>query len=148
MKLHLLSSLLILAGCVPTASAQVAEVRIGSKKFTESVILGEMLVHLTRSAGARAEHRRELGGTQILWKALLNREIDVYPEYTGTLKQEVFRGAQDLDKALAEHGIRMSRPLGFNNTYALGMKAEVDSCECRARPRPCPGPEHRERPPA
>jgi osmoprotectant transport system permease protein len=127
MKLRVLSSLLILAANAYPAGADELkpEVKIGSKKFTESVILGEMLFQLTRSAGASPTHRRELGGTQVLWKALINREIDVYPEYTGTLKQEMFRGAEDLGKALAEQGIRMSRPLGFNNTYALGMKAEV-----------------------
>ena len=110
-----------------TVSAAAPEIKIGSKKFTESVVLGEMATHLARSAKANAVHLRELGGTRVLWNALLKGEIDVYPEYTGTLAQEILAGLgleseHALRSALAERGIRMSRPLGFNNTYALGMK--------------------------
>jgi osmoprotectant transport system permease protein len=105
-------------------------VRVGSKKFTESVILGEMLTQLAASAGAQAVHRRELGGTQFVWKALLASDIDVYPEYTGTIREEILsgRGADtddELRAALAERGVHMSRPLGFNDTYALGMPEEL-----------------------
>ena len=63
-------------------------ITVGSKSFTESVILGEMLRHLVRQAGIEANHRRQLGGTRVLWNALLSGEIDAYPEYTGTLMQE------------------------------------------------------------
>jgi len=103
---------------------------VGSKKFTESVILGELLVHLAREAGADARHRRELGGTQFLWKALISGEIDVYPEYTGTISKDILRSTagsspDELRQALAQYRIRMSDPLGFNNTYALGMREEL-----------------------
>jgi osmoprotectant transport system permease protein len=108
------------------------DLSVGSKKFTESVILGELISHLVRDAGASVEHRKELGGTRVLWGALLNGDIDVYAEYTGTIKQEIFAGqgieteAQMLT-ALAEKGIRMAKPLGFNNTYAIGMtEAEAE----------------------
>jgi osmoprotectant transport system permease protein len=72
-------------------------------------------------------HRRELGGTTVLWEALRRGELDLYPEYTGTLRQELLasRGLRDdaeLRQALAAEGLVMSAPLGFNNTYALGMK--------------------------
>lgn len=102
------------------------DVRIGSKKFTESVILADMATDLAASAGAHVVHRQELGGTRILWNALLAGEIDVYPEYTGTLTREILANehiASDdaLTRALAARGIRMSAPLGFNNTYALGV---------------------------
>ncbi|GHG87282.1 glycine betaine ABC transporter substrate-binding protein [Comamonas sp. JC664] len=102
-------------------------VRVGSKKFTESVILGEAVTQLARSTGAKVTHRRELGGTAVLWEALRRGELDVYPEYTGTLRQELLSGRHlpddaALREALAESGLRMSEPLGFNNTYALGMK--------------------------
>ena len=118
-----------LLGCVAHAAAQT-EVKIGSKKFTESVILGEMLAHLARGAGAAASHRRELGGTRVLWEALLRGDIDVYPEYTGTIAQEILAGRNlktdaELRAALAARGIVMGRPLGFNNTYAIGMKKEA-----------------------
>ncbi|MCP3101042.1 ABC transporter permease subunit [Myxococcus sp. K15C18031901] len=103
-------------------------VRVGSKKFTESVILGDMAAELARSTGAQVQHRRELGGTTVLWEALRRGELDVYPEYTGTLRQELLSSLKlpddaALRQALAREGLRMSQPLGFNNTYALGMKA-------------------------
>src|SRR5690349_13557608 len=94
--------LLVLAAC-SGASSDGPVVRVGSKKFTESVILGDMVTQLARSTGARAEHRRELGGTTVLWQALRRGEIDVYPEYTGTLRQELFAGrALPDDEALRE----------------------------------------------
>ena len=64
-------------------------VRIGSKSFTESVILGDLLSHLARDAGAQVEHRSELGGTQVLWKALVQGDIDAYIDYTGTIREEL-----------------------------------------------------------
>ena len=99
----------------------------GSKKFTESVLLGELLTHLLRDAGFQTRHRRELGGTQVLWKALRRGDIDVYAEYTGTIEQEILGGTRSWTEAelraeLLARGVHMSRPLGFNNTYALGMK--------------------------
>ncbi len=64
-------------------------VRIGSKVFTESVILGEIARDLIHEAGVPAQHRRELGGTQVLFHALEADELDVYPEYTGTISGEI-----------------------------------------------------------
>jgi osmoprotectant transport system permease protein len=109
------------------APAQGAELRIGSKKFTESVILGEIFTQISRHAGDQTIHWRELGGTRVVWNALRSGEIDAYPEYTGTLAQELLAGRRlrtdaQLRAALAEMGVRMSRSLGFNNTYAVGMK--------------------------
>ena len=59
--------------------------RVGSKAFTESVVLAELAVQLARAAGQQATHRAGLGGTRLLWDALAAGEIDAYPEYTGTL---------------------------------------------------------------
>jgi osmoprotectant transport system permease protein len=103
------------------------DVRIGSKKFTESVLLGEMARLLAQDSGARVLHRKELGGTRVLWEALLAGEIDAYPEYTGTIVKEILGGTapagiDDLRAALAARGVRAGQPLGFNNTYAIGMK--------------------------
>jgi osmoprotectant transport system permease protein len=105
----------------------VPVVRVGSKKFTESEILGEVLCYLAEEAGARAEHRKSLGDTSTVWQALRIGEIDVYCEYTGTLTQDILTGRKLPDEkalrdALTEQGLRMSRPLGFNNSYALAMK--------------------------
>lgn len=124
---HLL--LLVLVATV----AQAQTVRVGSKAFTESVILGELIARLATDAGAAAEHQREFGGTRVLWNALLGGDLDVYPEYTGTISQEILAGQtiepgfDALRAAVEAEGLRMSRPLGFNNTYAIGMRRDVAS---------------------
>src|SRR5206468_3512399 len=117
--------LVLLAAAAPARAAEPVEIRVGSKKFTESVILGEMAYYLIRDAGARAVHIREMGTTPIVWKALLNGEIDLYPEYTGTLLKDIVPGATNLEAALAEKGVRISRSLGFSDSYGLGMRADV-----------------------
>ncbi len=108
-------------------AAQSVQVTVGSKSFTESVVLGEMLKLLAESAGATVHHKAELGGTQILWKALQAGDIDAYVEYTGTIEEEIFGGQnivgwQQISDAMQPFDIVTSKPLGFNNTYALGMK--------------------------
>ncbi len=113
-----------------SGSEAPARITVGSKVFTESVILGEMLRHLARQADIEADHQRQLGGTRVLWNALLNGDIDAYPEYTGTLLQEILaREALHTDaqlkEALATRGLHMTTPLGFNNTYAIGVKTNL-----------------------
>jgi osmoprotectant transport system permease protein len=120
-----------LAALLATVGGASAQVAIGSKKFTESVLLGEIAARLVRDAGVEAVHRRELGGTRVLWSALLSGEIDAYPEYTGTILQEILAGRDVPDEAalreaLGEHGVEMGGALGFNNTYAIGMR-EADA---------------------
>jgi osmoprotectant transport system permease protein len=130
MKRAIICLMLMTAGCTNVAKKGKVTVAIGSKKFTESVILGEMATRLAQSAGAQAVHRHQLGGTQILWKALLGGDIDLYPEYTGTIAREILAG-QNVDKdadhapRLAKFGVRISQSLGFNDTYALGMKDKL-----------------------
>ena len=108
-------------------AAPPPEVKIGSKQFTESVVLAEIVADLVRSEGGRARHQRQMGGTRILWSALQSGQIDAYPEYTGTIAEEILagQGITTVD-AIAAHlrglGIEMTRPLGFDNTYVLGMK--------------------------
>jgi len=116
------------AAFLAACSGTPREVRVGSKKFTESVVLGEILAQRERAAGVAAGHRAQLGGTQILWHALLAGDIDMYPEYTGTIRQDILRQAagapeESLRAALAAQGIGMSASLGFEDRYALGMKA-------------------------
>jgi len=117
--------------CAPLAGDSTsAAFTVGSKTFTESVVLGEAVTLLARHAGANADHRRQLGGTRILWEGLLAGEIDVYPEYTGTIAEEILAGAapateEDMRAQLLQRGILMSRHLGFNNTYVVGMLEEV-----------------------
>ncbi len=112
----------LVPGCTRPANRPVV---IGAKKFTESIILAEMGVQLARAAGADAR-RDDLGGTPALWLALTQGDIDVYPEYTGTITREILKAdPPDLAAAAAAHGVRISRPLGFRNNYALGMRKDV-----------------------
>jgi osmoprotectant transport system permease protein len=131
----LLAAAALLAAVVPAASGLACpgptpEVRVGSKKFTESVVLGEIVTQVLRSTGTRAEHRAQLGGTQVLWHALLAGEIDLYAEYTGTIREDILRGPtsdvddESLRQALATRGVGMSGVLGFDDSYALGMKED------------------------
>ncbi len=126
MRVAILVGVCLMGGC-----GGRAQVVVGSKKFTESVLLGNMAEQIVGAAGLEVEHRRELGGTRILWDALRAGEIDVYPEYTGTIRGEILAGEsipegdQALARALAARGLRMTGPLGFGNTYAVGMREEV-----------------------
>jgi osmoprotectant transport system permease protein len=104
--------------------ALLLSVTVGSKQFTESVILGEIVRQTLQQAGVPAEHRRELGGTRVLFDALVAGDIDVYPEYTGTLAEELLHG-EPIEEGLRKRGLRMSKPLGFSNTYAIGVRKEV-----------------------
>ncbi len=119
------------AGAQSVTVAVGQPIAVGSKAFTESVILGEIVTRLARDAGARAEHQREFGGTRVLWEAVLRGDLDIYPEYTGTIEQEILAGKQvapgedGLRAAVEAEGLRMGRPLGFNNTYAIGMREQV-----------------------
>ncbi len=113
--------LLALAAC--TVQAQDS-LRVGSKRFTESYILGALLAQV-----AGAEHRPGLGNTAILYEALRSGAIDVYPEYTGTIAREILKTQEDLDLAalnrrLQPLGLAASVPLGFDNSYAVGMLRE------------------------
>jgi osmoprotectant transport system permease protein len=114
---------LLVAGCRGERPIQV-----GSKKFTESVLLGELATQLLRNAGIDARHRAQLGGTRLLWRALTDGRIDVYPEYSGTLCQEILNSACDLDsieRALAQKGVRATRSLGFRDGYALAVRRDA-----------------------
>ena len=107
-----------------------ASVTIGSKAFAESAILGEIATELARGSGAEARHLAELGGTRLVWNALVAGQIDVYPEYTGTIVNEIFasrhvHGEKEIRAALAANDVAMSEPLGFSDNYAIGMRDDV-----------------------
>src|SRR4051812_25784304 len=79
-----------------SSAAAPATVRVGSKRFVESYILAEIVVQATRAEGPKAEHELGLGGTAVVFRALEDGAIDVYPEYTGTLAEAVLKnGAGD-----------------------------------------------------
>ena len=102
--------------------------RIGSKRFTESYVLGEMLKQAAAGKAA-VELRPGMGNTGILYAALKAGAIDVYPEYTGTIAREILKvegnpTLADLGAALAPQGLGVAVRLGFNNSYALAMRDE------------------------
>jgi osmoprotectant transport system permease protein len=112
---------------IPITCASSNPVIIGSKKFTESYVLGEIARRVLNDAGIAAEHRQGMGGTIILWQALRGGQIHAYPEYTGTIAQEILKtdhqpSLNEIRNALGEFGVGMTEPLGFNNTYALVMR--------------------------
>jgi osmoprotectant transport system permease protein len=115
----------------PAAVAAGDTLHIGSKRFTESYILGEVLKQ-TAAPHAKVEHLQGLGNTAIVLAALQAGRIDVYPEYVGTLDLEILKHAkpasmEQIRKELAVMGLGVAVPLGFNNTYALAMRGDVDA---------------------
>ncbi|MFZ1909022.1 MAG: glycine betaine ABC transporter substrate-binding protein [Burkholderiales bacterium] len=109
------------------AARATEPLQVGSKRFTESYILGEILTQAARAAGVATEYRPGLGGTAVLFQALRAGAIDVYPEYTGTIAREILGLQRPLDlQALNERlralGLEAGVPLGFDNTYAVGVR--------------------------
>ncbi|MGH9337105.1 MAG: glycine betaine ABC transporter substrate-binding protein, partial [Vicinamibacteria bacterium] len=106
-------------------------VAVGSKNFTEQVILGEILAQLLEARGVEVERRLNLGGTFICHRAMLAGDLDVYVEYTGTaltaiLKEEVSQDASAVyrrvrDVYRTKLGLEWTAPLGFENTFAIAM---------------------------
>ena len=125
----LLATLLWVGAFPSTVASEDRTIQIGSKSFTESIILGAMLTQLSRAAGAEVNYRSGLGGSRVLWNALLRGDIDLYPEYTGTIGEEILSDPSvdtwsAVHEALAPKGIAVSKSLGFDNSYALGMREE------------------------
>ncbi len=116
----------VLTGILLASAAPAQQVVVGSKKFTESYVLGEMARKLMLDAGLQVEHKQGMGATGIVWEALKRGDITMYPEYTGTLWQELLKLKEkptmaEMRADCAKLGIGITDPLGFNNTYALVM---------------------------
>ncbi len=108
-------------------SGAYAEIKVGSKNFTEGILLGEVASILVEKTGQKVTHTQGLGGSRILWEALRAGNIDIYAEYTGTISEELLKNSElknisQFKSELLKLNIGISAPLGFNNTYALGMK--------------------------
>ena len=108
------------------AACAATTVVVGSKRFTESYLLGEIVRQTLIAQELSAEHRQGLGNTGILEQALSSGAVDVYPEYTGTIVRELLKrqgnpSLAELNEWLAPRGLKAAVPLGFNNTYALAM---------------------------
>src|SRR5262249_21308810 len=116
-----------LATLGPTAASETMPVRVGSKSFTESYVVAEIVARgIEQVDEAPAERRFGLGGTGIAYAALTSGEIDVYPEYTGTIIRAILKDTSvttvdALRARLRPLGLTISDPIGFANTYALAV---------------------------
>ena len=126
-------SALVLTLASFAAAAQPA-VRVGSKNFTEQFVLAELYAQALEAAGVKVERKLNLGGTLIAHKALEEKQIDMYPEYTGTilvavLKQETQtdpKAVYDLVKdAYAKQGLVVLNQAPVNNTYVMVVRPET-----------------------
>jgi osmoprotectant transport system substrate-binding protein len=123
--------LLLLVGC----GGKSHRVVIGSKNFTEQLVLGELLAQLLeRSARVAVERRFYLAGTYVCHQALLAGRIDAYVEYTGTALTAILRRPRAAnptevysvvrDEYACRYGVDVLRPLGFNNSFALVVRGD------------------------
>ena len=136
--LRIAAAVVVACGLAVTATA-APTLNVGSKRFTESYILGEIIKQSAQSAGeTAATHSQGLGNTAIVLNALTTGSIDVYPEYTGTIAREILKLDQvpplsELNARLAAMGLAVAVPLGFNNTYALAMRGDDARAKSIAR---------------
>jgi osmoprotectant transport system permease protein len=126
---------LLLIGILLSSCSGADRIVIGSKNFTEQVILGELLAQqIEAKTGLRVDRRLNLGGTFVCHEALTAGQIDAYVEYTGTaltaiLKEPVSNDSASVyDKVKTEYlnryGVEWTEPLGFNNTYAMIIRKD------------------------
>ena len=118
--------------CASAAPAVAGErIVVGSKAFPESWILGEAMAKLARGAGADVDHRQNLGGTEIVAQALRSGAIDLYPEYTGTLREVVLglpsATLAEMRARLAADGLGVTESLGFDDSYAVAIAPRAGS---------------------
>ena len=130
MKWQVIAASAAAALCAAWSAGGAPMLVVGSKAFTESVILGEIATQTLRSDGLSVRHQRELGGSTVLWDALRAGQIDAYPEYTGTIAEELLAqplltSFDQLRQVLAPLGIGLGPPLGFADTYVLGVRADT-----------------------
>ena len=126
-KSHLkITLLIILPGLIWAQS-----IRVGAKNFNEGHLLSEIISQLLEFKEYDVERKFNLGGTLVCFSALENGEIDIYPEYSGTISEQILKSNQNLSiKALRDSvgsrfNLNISRPYGFNNTYALAVRQKT-----------------------
>jgi glycine betaine/choline ABC-type transport system substrate-binding protein len=134
-------SLLVAALALSSCSRGPAIV-VGSKNFSEQLILGEIIAqHLEKTMHATVIRKLDLGGTLLAHQAIVKGEIDIYPEYTGTALTAVLKAAPEKDPAKVmeavragykQWGLEWMPPLGFNNTFALSIRKE-DAAERKVK---------------
>lgn len=112
----------------------MAQVKVGSKNFTEQFVVAEIYAQSLEAAGIKVERKLNLGGTLIAHKALEEKQIDFYPEYTGTMLLAVLKGEMMTDrkavydKVKAEYaakGFTVLNEAPMNNTYNMVVRPET-----------------------
>ncbi|HZR24785.1 MAG TPA: ABC transporter permease/substrate-binding protein [Vicinamibacterales bacterium] len=127
----------ILAGILLTSGVAAhrsgGAIVVGSKNFTEQLVLGELVAQAIESEGIVVDRRLNLGGTLICDRALMTGDVDVYVEYTGTALTAIFHQPIANDSSsvyatvrdfYARSGRTLLPPLGFNNTFAILVRGE------------------------
>jgi osmoprotectant transport system permease protein len=129
------AAVLAIAGVLFLYSGKTGDrIAVGSKDFTEQIILGELLAQaIEAKTGLQVERRFDLGGT-LAHEALVAGEIDAYVEYTGTALLAIVKGRPSADPKEVYHQVKSEylsqfkvewlEPLGFNNTFAILVRAE------------------------
>jgi osmoprotectant transport system substrate-binding protein len=130
-----LTLLLSLASCSGGRGGAAPVIRVGSKNFTEQVLLGEIIAQqIERQLHRPVERRLNLGGTLLAHQALRNRQIDLYPEYTGTALAAILKDPVDTDPARVLGRVRSGYspmyvewldPLGVDNSFAMVVQGAV-----------------------
>jgi osmoprotectant transport system substrate-binding protein len=133
------TQVLVLIAFLTAGCSSTPRIVVGSKNFTEQVVLGEIIARqIERRLGVEVDRKLDLGGTLLAHEALLGGSIDLYPEYTGTaltavLKQPVVKDAQRVLEKVRDGyrpwGIEWTDPLGFNDSFAMVIRSE----EARAK---------------
>ncbi|HYO80778.1 MAG TPA: glycine betaine ABC transporter substrate-binding protein, partial [Bryobacteraceae bacterium] len=127
----LIAAWFMLTGCSTDRPGRIV---VGAKNFTEQALLGEIIAQqIERSLGVTVERQLTLGGTLLAHEALRAGNIDLYPEYTGTALTAILQQPVQKDAAAvlgrvrsgyAQWGLQWMEPLGFNNTFAMVVRAE------------------------
>jgi len=121
-----LKKLFTISVIIFSLSAAAQKITVGAKHFNEGYILSEIIAQLLEQNGFTVDRKYNLGGTMVCFRALKQGEIDVYPEYTGTLAFEILSAgknlsAEEISRQLQDMNLAITPPYGFNNTYALVM---------------------------
>ena len=134
LKKWLALSALTLAAVQPLAAQAQQALRVGSKNFTEQFVLAEIYAQALEAAGIKTEKKLNLGGTLIAQKALEEKQIDFYPEYTGTMLLAVLKAEPMTDpkavydkvkEAYAKMGLVLLNQSNLNNGYVMVVRPET-----------------------
>lgn len=121
-------------GCVTSRTKGGGTIAVGSKNFTENIIIAHMMADLVEADTDLTVVRKvNLGGSNVAWTALLNDDIQMYPDYTGTIVANYYQektgtSRETLEKTkefVKEDKLKALEPLGFNNTYTLAVTQET-----------------------